>query len=303
MPLPQLHGRGQVGRGHERRRVVLEPGQAPGAVEPDAAQEADLAHGGADVGRELAARGEHEEHVGRRRAKPRRHEDDRAHVRAPEDRPGERVPESAPPAGGRHGAVPPLPGLAPLPDEALADPGHAHLLARRCRRGHQEEVPSQPDRRRPAFLDGPFDPRPPGRSEGRRQREDGEHDERRVDRHQQDDGNAQPQDPAAGGEERHVHVVEHEHLVAQDRETVEVQESLLVGDRRDLRLQPRHVRLERDRDPVAEPALHAGADRAQEPCGRRRRAEAEGAGDQQSAVAPEHALPQELQPQGQEGVR
>ena len=36
--------------------VVLEPGQAPGAVEPDAAQEADLADGRADVGRQPRAR-------------------------------------------------------------------------------------------------------------------------------------------------------------------------------------------------------------------------------------------------------
>ena len=213
------------------------------------------------------------------------------------------MPDGAPPAGRGHRAVPALPGLAPLPDEALADPGHADLLARRRGRGRQEEVPSQPARRRPALLDGALDPRPPGRGEDRRQREDGEDDERRVDRHQQHDRDAQPQDPAAGGEERHVHVVEHEHLVAQDREPVEVLGTLLVGDRRDLRLQPRHVRLERDRDPVAEAALHARADRAQEPGGRRRRAEAEGAGDQQAAVAPEDALPQELQPQGQEGVR
>ena len=131
--LAQPRGRGLVGRGHERRRVVLEPGQAPRAVEPDAAQEADLAHGRADVGREPRARGEHEQHVARRRAQARRHEDDRADVGAAEDRPGQRVPDGARPAGGRHGPVPALPGLAPLPDEALADAGDAHLLARRAR--------------------------------------------------------------------------------------------------------------------------------------------------------------------------
>ena len=49
----------------ERRRVVLEPGQAPRAVEPDAAQEADLADRRADVGREARARREHEQHVAR----------------------------------------------------------------------------------------------------------------------------------------------------------------------------------------------------------------------------------------------
>ena len=54
------------------------------------------------------------------------------------------------------------------------------------------------------------------------QREHGEQRERRVDRDQQREGDAEAQDPAAGGEQRHVHVVEHEHLVAQHRQAVEV---------------------------------------------------------------------------------
>ncbi len=103
-----------------------------------------------------------------------------------------------------------------------------------------------------------------------------------------------------GREERHVHVVEHEDLVAQDRQAVEVQRALLVGDRGDRRLQAGDVRLERDRDPVAEAALHARAERSQEPGGRRRHAEAEGGRHQQAPVAAEDALPQELQPEGEQ---
>ena len=49
----------------EGRCVVLEPGEATRAVEPDAAQEPDLADGRADVLRQPAPRREHEQHVAR----------------------------------------------------------------------------------------------------------------------------------------------------------------------------------------------------------------------------------------------
>ena len=55
------------------------------------------------------------------------------------------------------------------------------------------------------------------------------------------DGDRQPQDPAAGGEDRHVHVVEHEDLVAQHGEPVEVVGPLLVRDGGDGGLQLRDV--------------------------------------------------------------
>ena len=47
---PIRHGRVRMLR--ERRRVILQPGQAARTVEPDAAQETDLAHRRADVGGE-----------------------------------------------------------------------------------------------------------------------------------------------------------------------------------------------------------------------------------------------------------
>ncbi len=81
--------------------------------------------------------------------------------------------------------------------------------------------------------------------------------ERRVNGHEQRHGDGEPQNPAARREHRHVHVVQHEHLIAQHRQPVEVVRSLVVRDRRDRGLQPRHVGLERDRDPVAEASLDA----------------------------------------------
>ena len=89
-------------------------------------------------------------------------------------------------------------------------------------------------------------------------------------------GHAQPQDPAQGGKQRHVHVVEHEDLVAQHGQAVEVFRPLLVGDRRHRGLEARHVGLEGDRDLVAKAALHPGADGAHKPGRGGRNAEAQG---------------------------
>ena len=121
--LAQLRRHGQVGVRDQRRRVVLEPGEALGAVHPDAAQEADLADGGADVRGQARAGREDEQHVARGGSEPRRDEDDGADVGAAEHGPGERVPRGRAPAGAGDGPVPALPGLA-----ALARRG-----ARRCR--------------------------------------------------------------------------------------------------------------------------------------------------------------------------
>ena len=160
-------------------------------------------------------------------------------------------------------------------DQPVADAEHAHFLARRRRRRHREQMPRQPRRLRAALLRRALDAGPPRRGQHRRQREDGEQHERGMDRREQREGDAEPQDPAGGGEHRHVHVVEHEDLVAQHRQAIEIVGALVVRDRRDRRLQPRDVRLERDRHLVAEPPLHARAHRAQEPGRRRRHAEAE----------------------------
>ncbi len=153
------------------------------------------------------------------------------------------------------------------------------------------------------LLGAALDRGPPGRGQDRRQGEHRQHGERRVDRHQQPDRHGQPQDPPRGGEERHVHVVEHEHLVAEHGQTVEVVGPLLVGDGRHRRLQAGDVGLEGDRHPVAEAALDPGADRAQDPGGGRRHTEADRGDDEQAPVAVEHPVAEELEPQRQERVR
>ena len=86
-------------------------------------------------------------------------------------------------------------------------------------------------------------------------------------------------------------------------EPVEVLGPLLVGDRRDRRLEPGDVRLERDRDLVAEAALHARADRAQEPGGRRRHAERRSAAIRTRRRSPlEHAVAEQLEPEREQRV-
>jgi len=114
------------------------------------------------------------------------------------------------------------PRLPAFGDEAVADAGDANLLARRSGGRRDEEVTCEPVERCAAFFGGPLDARPPRGREHRRQREGREQGEGRVNRHQERDGDAETQDPAARREQRHVHVVEHEHLIAQHREPIEV---------------------------------------------------------------------------------
>ena len=64
--LAQARRHGQIGARDQRSCVVLEPGQAFGAVHPDAPQEADLADRRADVRRQARAGGEDEKHIGGR---------------------------------------------------------------------------------------------------------------------------------------------------------------------------------------------------------------------------------------------
>ena len=91
-------------------------------------------------------------------------------------------------------------------------------------------------------------------------------------RDQEPDRHAKTKDPPGHREDGHIHVVQHEHLVAQHRDSIEVLGDLLMRDRYDARLQPGDVRFERDRHLVAESALDARADRAQEPRPRCRQA-------------------------------
>ena len=303
MPWRSAAGTGQIGRRGERRGVVLEPGEAPRAVHPEAAQESDLADRRADVRGQARAGGEHQQHVARRRAEARRHEHDRADV-GRRRRPPRPACATAPSPSGppTTGAYPRSHASRRCADQAVADAGDAHFLARRRRRRDREEVAGQAVGLRGALLGGALDGGPPRRREHGRQREDGEQHERRMDRRQQRDRHAEPQDPAAGREQRHVHVIEHEHLIAQHREPIEVVGALVVRDGRDRRLQPGDVRFERDRHLVAEAPLHARADRAQEPRRRGRHAEADGRRAHEAGPLLEHALAEQHQPQREQRI-
>ena len=292
----------QVGVGDEGRRVVFEPGQADRAVHPDTAQEADLADGRADIRRQARASGQHEQHGAGRCAEPRRHEDDRADVGAAEHRPGERVPDRrAPPGRGtgpyqrsqasRRSVI----RRSAMPVTRTSLPGGA--VVARVKRWRARRFDWAPRSWATRSTAGP----PRGREHGR-QREDGQQHQRGMDRGQQRDGDAEPQDPAAGGKQRHVHVVQHEDLVAQDGEPIEVVGAFLVGDGRHRRLQARDVGLEGNGHPVAEAALHAGADGAQEPRRGRGHAEGDRRHAQQQDVVLEDAVAEELEPQGQQRV-
>ena len=114
------------------------------------------------------------------------------------------------------GRLPVSHACAPFRDQAVADAGDAHLLAGRA--------PSSPCRTGGAPAAGRCAPRsyaarstagPPRRREHGRQRKEREQRQRRVNGHEQRDRHAETQDPPARREERHVHVVQHEDLVAE----------------------------------------------------------------------------------------
>ncbi len=92
-------------------------------------------------------------------------------------------------------------------------------------------------------------------------------------------------------------MIEHEHLVAQHREAIEIVGALLVRDRHERRLQACDVRLEHDRDPVAEPPLHARADDAQEPGGGSRRAESDRRPEHEILPVVDDAVAEQQQPE------
>ena len=97
-------------------------------------------------------------------------------------------------------------------------------------------------------------------------------------------------------------MVEHEDLIVQHGEPIEVVGPLLVGDGRHGGLQPGDVRFQRDGDFVAKASLHAGAHRAEKPGGRRRQSEQRGGRVDESIAVIEQALAQQLEPQCEERV-
>ena len=246
--------------------VVLQPGQPLRSVHPDAAQEADLAHRGADVGGEPGPGGQHQDGRRRRGVRPGGDEHDRPDVAEREDRPAGRVPGRRTRPGRRHRPVPALPRW---PGAARPVPGRCRARAAPC-----------PARRWWTARTGASPGGPPARrAPGRRARRPGATTwpppsgsrtapaviSTGLTRGQQHDGDGQAEDPAGGGEHRHVHVVEGEDLLAQHGQPVQVLRPLLVRDRGDVGLEPRHVGLQRDRDLVPEAPLHPGGYGRQQP--------------------------------------
>ena len=292
----------QVGIGGERRRIVLEPRQPSRSVHPDAAQEPDLAHCAGHVGGQPRSRCEHEDDAAHRRCQHFRDEHDRGHIGGTEDQPGGCVPQRARDSRGSDRPVPPFPRSTPFRRETRADTGHPHFLARCRGRREVEEVSRQAVRGRAALFGGAFDGRTPRRDQDRWQREQRQRDQRGMDRGQHCDGHGEPENPPARGEQRPVHVVEHEHLVAQHAEAIEVFGPFLVLERRSRCLKPRHVRFERDGDAIAEAPLRAIADHPQKPGRGGRYAEPDRRRQHQPAPAAVHAVRQQLQPDGEQRV-
>ena len=164
MPCASRAGTGGSAVAVARRGVVLEPGQAPRAVEPDAAQEADLADGRADVRATAAS-------PPRARA-ARRPAGARGRTTTNTTAPTYAAPKTAQPPRARRRsparAAPPARTSAPRPRAASraqprADAGDAHLLAGRRRGRGLEQVPREPVVRR-ARAPRPRARRPAARS-------------------------------------------------------------------------------------------------------------------------------------------
>jgi hypothetical protein len=212
------------------------------------------------------------------------------------------VPRRRAPPRRRDLAVAALPRGTALDYEPLADAGDAHFLPGRGGRRGREEMPGETIGLRCALLRPTLHRRPPRGRQDRRQREHGEQAEPDMNRHQQRHGDDEPENPAARREHRHVHVIEHEHLVAQHGQPIEIVGPLVVCDRRDRRLEAGDVRFERDRDPVAEAALHTRADRTQEPGRRRRDTEPQRRRKHESGPPVDDTLAEEHEPQRDQRV-
>ena len=160
----------------------------------------------------------------------------------------------------------------------------------------------KPAELRSALLCRPLDLRPPRRRPHGRKGKREEQDESGVNRCQQYHRDGKPQDPSERGKQRHVHVVEHEDLVAEHRQPIEIVRQLLVRDRHDRSLESRDVRLECDRNLVAKATLPARAYRAQEPGRGSREAKPNRRALHHPRTMFEHALTKQHQPQSDQRV-
>ncbi len=214
----------------------------------------------------------------------------RGNVRSAEQSPRERVPRRRAPAGARDFPMPAVPGCTSSGDESFADTGDAYFLSRRSRRGRREQMPGQSIVLCGPLLGPALDSGPPCRCEHGWNGERGEQRQCRMDRDEQGDGHGEPQDPTAGGEDRHVQVVQHKDLVAQHRQTIQIVGALVMSNGGHRCLESCDVCLQRDLDLVAKPALHTRADSPQKPGRRRRDPQADRGADDQASAAVEHTL-------------
>jgi hypothetical protein len=97
-------------------------------------------------------------------------------------------------------------------------------------------------------------------------------------------------------------VIEHEDLITEDREAIQIVGTLVMLERRDRRLQPCDMRLERHRHAIAKAPLRAIADDAEDPRAGRRRTEPERGGVDEQAVAAERAVCEQLEPHREQRV-
>ncbi len=164
-------------------------------------------------------------------------------------------------------------------------------------------MPRQPAGLGAAFLCGALDRRPPGGREHRGHGEQRQQHQRGMDRHQQGYRHAEAQDPPERREQGHVQVVEHEDLIAEHREAVEIIRPLVMGDGPHGCLQAGDVRFERDGDLVAKAPLYPGADRAQEPGRGGRDPQSDGRRADEAGPPGSHALSQQHQPHREQRVR
>ena len=238
------------------RGVVLEPGQAARRVEPEAAQEA----------RTRRPWRRRSGPAGCRPRAPARRRRRRGRGRWRRTRPRRRTRRRTPPT--------PACATPPCAQRTLATGAYQRSHAARRSRLNQSPVlvtrtslaggavvPSTKRcraRRVLAITDSSTRRSTAGRhvdTQNAGQGEQHQQHERRVDRPEQERRDRQTEQPSERREQRHEHVVEGEHLVTQHRQPVEVLRALVMLDGRHRRLQVGDVRFERDRDPVAEPAL------------------------------------------------
>ncbi len=212
------------------------------------------------------------------------------------------MPQRRAPPSRCHRSIPALPRPSAVGDQALSDAGNPHFLPRWRGRGDVEQMTRQPIALCAALLRVSFDCGPPRRRQHRRDRAHGKQHERRVNRRQQRHRYAQPQDPPQRGKHRHVHVVKHEHLIAEHGQAIEILRAFLMRNGGDGGLQLRDVRLQRDGHSVAEAALHARADGAEKPRRGGRDTQPNRRAFHHAGSVFQNAFAEQHQPQGKERI-